>query len=181
MVTFTKPTINADDDAWGAILNADLDTLNTLFPDVATLLLTSGGNTLQHLINSNEWRVLFNGTQRAKMTAGGLWVPNGLALPSGGTLTIASDTITVGAFSRYSVDTEAAASSDNLTTINGGTAGQILLLSCVNAARTVQLVDGSGIRLVGSANFTLNHDEDIALLYAVNSSVWFGLVVANVS
>ena len=44
MVTFTKPNILASDDAWGGILNGNLDLLNDIFATKAHITLYDGSN-----------------------------------------------------------------------------------------------------------------------------------------
>lgn len=61
----------------------------------------------------------------------------------GGTLTIASGVITVTS-SQHAVDTEAAAASDNLDTINPLVAGRLLVLYTVNSAHDVVLKHNTG-------------------------------------
>mgnify|MGYP000029343883 CR=1 FL=1 len=97
-----------------------------------------------------------------------------LKLPTQGDLTIASGAITVtGSYHR--VDTEAAASSDPLITINGGVDGAIIILSAVSSARSIVVTSGSGnIRL--GAHFTLDNVLDMIMLrYNGNAGVWAGV------
>lgn len=89
---------------------------------------------------------------------------NRLVLNAGGTRTISVGAITVTA-SRHAVDTEGAASSDDLDTINGGVDGQILIIYPANDARTVVAKDGTGnLQLAG--DFSMDNSQDrITLLY----------------
>lgn len=84
-------------------------------------------------------------------------------------LTIASDAVTVFADWHW-VDTEGAASSDDLSTINGGYEGRRVVLFAGNSGRDVVLKDGTGnLRL--SSDFTLTHaDDSIELMF--RNSVW---------
>lgn len=83
-------------------------------------------------------------------------------------LTIASGAIT--AFHEYhTVDTESAAATDDLTTINGGRPYQLLTISATNAARTVVLKDGTGLLLAGDC--TLDNTED-SITLRHNGSKW---------
>jgi len=98
--------------------------------------------------------------------------PNGMInLGPSPTLTIASGVITA-TKSYHKVDTEAAAATDNLDTINGGTDGDILILRTANIARDVTIKNGTGnLRTVG--DFTLNYLEDrIMLQYDGDLGVW---------
>jgi len=80
------------------------------------------------------------------------------------TLTLATDIITVTQF-LHAVDTEAAAASDNLLTISGGAAGNMVLLTAANDARSV-VVKASGGNIVCpmGQDITLAEDDDYALL-----------------
>lgn len=75
-------------------------------------------------------------------------------------LTIASGVITVtGSYHR--VDTQSAASTDDLDTISGAATGQIVILHSVATARTVVVKHGTGnLYLDGSINFSLNNSRD---------------------
>ena len=87
---------------------------------------------------------------------------NTLALNDGAVLTLASGAITI-THSAHPVDTEGAASSDDLTTINGGTAGQLLILRAFDTNRTVRCIDATGnLALVGT--FSLNSTDDRIVL-----------------
>lgn len=88
----------------------------------------------------------------------------------GATKTIAAGVITI-TMSRHLVDTEASAATDDLDTINGGSAdGQILLLTSANSARAVTAKDTTGnLRLAG--DFILNHVQD-TLLLMWNGAQW---------
>jgi hypothetical protein len=85
------------------------------------------------------------------------------------TVTIATGAITVLADWHW-VDTEGAAATDDLDTINGGYEGRRIVLYAANNARDVVVKDGTGnLRLAG--DFTLTHaDDSIELIF--RSSVW---------
>lgn len=93
-------------------------------------------------------------------------VQKAFSLGGAQSVTIASGVITV-AGSNYKVDTQAAAASDDLDTINGGTEeGQLLILQAANDARTVVVKHGTGnIKLNGSADFSLDAYGDTVTLY----------------
>lgn len=90
---------------------------------------------------------------------------NRLQYLDGGDLTISSGEITV-THSKHLIDTEGAAASDDLDTINGGINGQTLILQPVNSSRSVVVKDGTGnLRLNG--DFTLDHTQDsMVLIYS---------------
>lgn len=88
----------------------------------------------------------------------------------GADLTIAAGVITVTS-NIHAIDTEAAAASDDLDTINGGYPGLRVTLSAKNAARTVVLKDGTG-NLSLSGDFSLTDTADRIELVS-NGSTWF--------
>ncbi len=85
---------------------------------------------------------------------------------AGAELTIAAGVITVAKETFYDVDTEADASSDSLVTINGGEAGEIIILRAANAARDVIVEHNTGnIHLQGGQDHILvNRDQLLILL-----------------
>jgi hypothetical protein len=88
------------------------------------------------------------------------------------TLTIAGGAITATA-SHHAVDTEAAAASDNLDTINGMVDGQFLVLRSVNAARNVVLTSGVGnIFCPSNATITLDSTSDRVLLMRSGANIF---------
>jgi len=72
------------------------------------------------------------------------------------------------------VDTEAAAASDDLVTINGGTAGQRITLVAANTARTVVVKSTGNIDLsTAGGDFDLDSNVDtITLVYSAAASMW---------
>jgi hypothetical protein len=88
-------------------------------------------------------------------------------------VTIASGVVTIlnsGQTKVLTVDTESAGATDDLDTVSGGIAGDIIVLKAANAARDVVAKDGTGnMRLAG--DFTLdNTDDAITLLY--DGTIW---------
>ena len=93
-------------------------------------------------------------------------------------LTIASGAITV-SDSYHIVDTEADAASDDLDTINGGSAGDLVVLRAADNARTVVLKHGTGnLRLDGAADKTLDTANDVIMLIRL-SSTWSQIAFSN--
>lgn len=86
------------------------------------------------------------------------------------TLTISSGVITVSQ-TYHKVDTEAAAASDNLDTING-VAGDFLLLACVSAARVVTVRHNVGNVYFGDGNDRVLNDTNRLLLLVYNGAKW---------
>ena len=105
-------------------------------------------------------------------------VSNNVAIPNGslsvagkynitrGDITIASGAITP-TTSYVRLDTQSAASSDDLDTINGGAVGDIVILETRISSRDVVVKDGTGnLGLAGGADFTLvNKSSTITLIY----------------
>lgn len=89
-------------------------------------------------------------------------------------LTIAAGEITV-TRSHHRVDTQASAASDDLDTINGGTANQVLILRPVNDGRTIVIKHNTGnILCVGNADIELDDKQDFAiLLYDPVATTWY--------
>jgi hypothetical protein len=93
----------------------------------------------------------------------------------GNTLTIATGAVTImTGCRRHALDTEAAAATDDLDTINGGSAGQDLILSAADSARTVVAKDGTGnMKLAG--DFSMDNAEDRLHLHTDDGSTWIEL------
>lgn len=93
-------------------------------------------------------------------------------------VTISSDAITVTS-SYVRVNTESNASSDELATINGGSAGQVLYLHQQFSTRDVTLKDGTG-NLALAGDFAMDHAQDmIHLIYSAADSVWIEVSRSN--
>ena len=95
---------------------------------------------------------------------------------SGSELTISSGSVTVSgaaAFRRHTIDTEADAASDDLDSVSGGNAYEVLRISPANDARTVVVKhDGVNLILAGGMDFTMNSIDDIITLECKSSGVW---------
>jgi hypothetical protein len=70
------------------------------------------------------------------------------------------------------VDTEAAAATDDLVTINGYDTGQVLLIRSANSARTVVIKETGNISCGGSDVTLDNTDKYIIFLYDAALSKW---------
>ena len=112
--------------------------------------------------------------------------PSSLPLLSGSAtaLTIASGVITLtNNSSSYVLDTEGAAATDDLDTINGGQDGQIILITNTNSARKISLTSSGNIAF-GSylqnarPTLLLNGQDNITLRY--NGSYWI-IIASNIS
>lgn len=90
-------------------------------------------------------------------------INTGVAQP----ITISGGIITLGAnYSYFSVDTQAAAASDDLDTISNGNEGDLIFIKAANAARTVVLKDGTGnIKTNGGVDLSLDNSDDLVVLH----------------
>jgi collagen type VII alpha len=89
-------------------------------------------------------------------------------------LTISGDIVTItDAVSCYRIDTQSNDPSDNLSTINGGTAGRVIRIRAENAARTVVVKNGTGNILCAGSDITLDDtDQFIDLQYDGTLTAW---------
>lgn len=98
------------------------------------------------------------------------------ALPNRQASVIASDAATVrhAKIASMQVDTEAAAATDNLATINGGTDGQTLTVNQAANSRDVTIKHGTGnIRLNGAVDFAFTTvQQNVTLMYLAGVSQW---------
>lgn len=93
-----------------------------------------------------------------------------LATPNSGTLTIATGVITATG-SYHLIDTEGAAASDDLDTINGTVDGQFLVIRAADTTHTVVAKDGTGnLKLAG--DFTMDNSEDTLLLWSDGTNLY---------
>jgi len=93
-------------------------------------------------------------------------------------VTIASDAITVTS-SYVRVLTQDSATSDELATISGGSAGQVLYLHQQLSTKDVTLKDGTG-NLALAGDFAMSHSQDmIQLIYSAADSVWLEVSRSN--
>lgn len=91
-------------------------------------------------------------------------------------LTIATGAVTA-TKTYHTIDTEGDAASDDLDTISGGRAGQLLVVQANNGARTVVLKDGTG-NLKLSGDISLDNNEDTATLISDGTN-WYLLASSN--
>jgi hypothetical protein len=127
---------------------------------------TSGLNALFYDDSASLWDFQANDIKTT-----GEVVCSKIITPQGNSLTIAGGIITV-TNSWHRVDTQSAASTDDLDTINGFTDGMQLYLRALSSANTVVLKDGTG-NLVLAGDFSLDTGDDIIhLIYDGVSNVW---------
>ena len=94
-------------------------------------------------------------------------------------ITISSGAITITAANRHRVDTESAAATDDLDTINGGYEGQVLSLSQVSNVRDVTYKHGTGnLELAGGADFVGTTSASTIILRLIGST-WYELARYN--
>ncbi len=109
------------------------------------------------------------GTEQIEVSDGTVTHKAIVSLGPSDTLTIATGAVTA-TQSWHFVDTESAASTDDLDTINGGSVGGVLVLQAANSARTVVVKNGTGnIQLAGS-DFSLDNGFDTITLIWTGSS-----------
>jgi hypothetical protein len=99
-----------------------------------------------------------------------------LRLTGSSTLTIASGVVTA-TNNYHKIDTEAAAASDTLDTIDGGVDGMVLVICLANSARAVIVGHNTGnIYLMGGRTVTMATANDfILLVYSSALSKWRGI------
>lgn len=88
---------------------------------------------------------------------------------TGSTLTIATGAVTVTS-GYHLIDTEGAAASDNLDTINGGVTGMRIVLQAANSGRTVVFTEAGNMDLAGGSFSADNVEDTIELIY--NGTSW---------
>jgi hypothetical protein len=95
---------------------------------------------------------------------------------TGGTLTISGGAVTVApvdGYGRYPIDTEAAANTDDLDTINGGVDGAIVYLLAVNVARIIKITTAGNISLPPAPyNICLSSTIELGFRYDGAASKW---------
>jgi len=115
--------------------------------------------------SSKQWKDLYiDGTAYIDRTSYG----------DAGSLTISSGAITVTkSYHEIVVEGSTGAGADELTTINGGVDGAILIIRAATSGAndTVTVIDGSNLALAG--NFIMDNIEDtLTLLYDTGQSKW---------
>jgi hypothetical protein len=145
-VKVLRPVIETPDSAtWDRIVSIDSNSTSCIIEWSA--LDTQAG------VSNNT--IIDNGTSTRVIQMGPVVLTSG-------DLTIATGAVTVdGAYHR--IDTESAASTDDLDTINGGYSGHLLIISPVSSARTVVAKDGTG-NLVLAGDFSMDNQEDRLVL-----------------
>lgn len=96
---------------------------------------------------------------------------SGLNLGAAVALTISGGLVTKTVI-RHTIDNEAAASADDLTTINGGANGDILIISAVNASRVVTVKHGTGNIYLSTKIDKVLDDTDKVIMLVYTGSRW---------
>lgn len=110
--------------------------------------------------------------------AAGIIAGNGFGSPT--ELTIAASAVTVSGIDPWrfhSIDTTGDAATGNLGTINGGNAGEMILLQAENAARTVVVKGWGNLKL--QSDFSLNTITDKIMLICISPGVWHEVSRSN--
>lgn len=104
------------------------------------------------------------------VTLTGTMTPQYLTLTHGGIITIAGGVITPTASFHY-VDTEGAAATDDLDTINGWALGKIMVIQAASSSRAVVVKNGTG-NIDCKADITLNKNRDAIMFIGGNGNRW---------
>ena len=112
---------------------------------------------------ADDFVLTYANVEKFKLNTSGQ-IESRLALAPGSAQTIATGVVARPNASLFSISTEAAAATDDLVTITGGTAtGEIIILQAANSSQSVVAKDGTGnLRLAG--DFTLDHAQDRLML-----------------
>jgi len=189
IVTGTQKSRFHNIDTEGDAAEDDLDTISG--GDVGELLLIQAENAARVVTLKNGTYLKMNGDFALENTddkilficiSAGIWHEiarskrEAAGFPSPTELTIASGAVALTGtqkFRFHSIDTEGDAATDDLGTIYGGNAGEILILQAENAARDVVCKDVANLKLAG--DFTMDHTEDKIQLICISSGVWHEL------
>lgn len=101
-------------------------------------------------------------------------------MPRGSTIIIASDAITIGASGYIAIDTESAASTDDLVTLSGGIDGMIVALRIGVNGRTVRVRNTGNIAVTGDTWLTAT-GQTLVLIYDGTLSKWVVLASPSFS
>lgn len=112
--------------------------------------------------------------------SGGLWWRNRINSSS---ITVRTVTISSGVIEAFAeghfIDTEGAAASDDLDTINGGRDGDRIIIRAADSARTVVVKDATG-NLQLNSDFSMDNAQD-SILLEKSGSTWFEISRINLA
>lgn len=121
----------------------------------------TGWSIVKDVASGDRFELRFNNVTSISLDKDGGWASQ-FGLANGGTKTIAAGVITLTLNSYFSVDTEAAAATDDLDRIDGGAYdGQIIIIKSTVTGRDVTVKDtaaGGNIRCAG--DFILSNPQD---------------------
>jgi hypothetical protein len=158
------------------------NTGNILIPGGGDLSIPANGFVvLVYDASASKWRANVGslGVQAASAVAitggtiAGVTITGATALDfaAAAELTIAAGVVTA-TQALHRIDTEADAASDDLDTINGGTAGKQLVLWRENSARAVVLTTAGNIAIPGTVSFTIPANGFAHLVYDGTLTKW---------
>jgi hypothetical protein len=156
---------------------AALDTFTTKVDGAGNTILAAHMNAVQTALVNTETELgtdpAGSATDVKTRLAVSLADDGDFRLTGSSTLTISGGVITA-TNNLHKVDTEAAASTDTLDTINGGADGYVLILCLANAARVVTVSHNTGnILCARGKSIVLSTDNDIVMLvYSSALSKW---------
>lgn len=114
----------------------------------------------------------------ASFNSDGTLTSVGLAQTAAGELTLDTDgEITIGTGCYYSVDTFEDAATDDLVLINGGVAGQIIVIHSANSARDVTVKETGNLHIDG--DFVIDRSWDRMMLMCSEANHWMELSRAD--
>ena len=120
------------------------------------MVMQSSGHGIGSSISTGE---LEAGSVTSGKLSGDMEMPGMFGLGDPEEVTIASGVITV-TKSFVRIETEGGASTDALTSISGGSQGDIIYLTAKDGSHDVVVTHGTPIRLAGGADFTMNGFKD---------------------
>jgi len=146
----------------------------TLYRSAANLLKTD--DSLQVALGLNIGTATGAGTGEVKTS--GAVLCQGLGVGTGSALTLdAAGEITVGTGTDHILDTFGGAASDDLVAINGGVAGQIIILRTAVDARDVTVKDVGALLIAG--DMVLDRAADTIMLMCYTPGGWIELSRSN--
>lgn len=165
-VGFIVRALRSDDPAAAPTISSGSGAPSAAEPDGSLYLRTGGAaDTTLYIRASGAWVALEGAGGASTVTT---LTATTTVLAAATELTIASGAVTV-TQSRHTIDTEGDASTDDLTTINGGTDGQLLWLTAASGSRDVVIKHGD-IKCPGGTDITLATDTDIVQLMRVGEA-----------
>lgn len=135
---------------------------------------TAGAESSKAVFGVKDGGTAVDGLEVSKT---GINAPIGLSVASSGFFNLASSDLTIASGvvtatgSHHRIDTQSAAATDDLDTINGGVSGDILIIHAVSGVRDVVAKDGTG-NLALNGDFTMDTAQDMLMLMKIGTT-WF--------